>query len=252
MRTKLIPVPVVNPIRLTIEAESRNLSVQWGKLAALSGRRWSGCSGHELRWQPRSWSFGIRLTYCDGIRRRGQTFSVTDRLIFAGLYRLAATVLNALAIVKPETVIKWHRAGFRSYWRWKSRRHVGLGSLPWICSSCRQSCFVCSMDCWSWDTADDTFCGLASQLTQMDRKSGHGSIWLGTGSPLSHSWSDGAYGGIFIRRLRSMAIRDRPTSARSPWQNAYAEGWSVRSEGNALTTLLCRWATPPSRTAIVH
>jgi hypothetical protein len=48
-----------------------------------------------------------------------------DRLIFAGLYRLAPKVLGALAIVKPETVIKWHRAGFRSYWRWKSRRRGG-------------------------------------------------------------------------------------------------------------------------------
>lgn len=48
-----------------------------------------------------------------------QTFSAMDRLIFAELYRLAPTVLNAFAIVKPETVLKWHRAGFRSYWRWK-------------------------------------------------------------------------------------------------------------------------------------
>ena len=64
-----------------------------------------------------------------------QTFSVTDRLIFAGLYRLAATVLNALAIVKPETVIKWHSAGFRSYWRWKEARwrppnRTAKGTLP--------------------------------------------------------------------------------------------------------------------------
>jgi hypothetical protein len=51
------------------------------------------------------------------------TFGMLDRLIFAGLYRLAP--LGALAIVKPETVIKWHRAGFRSYWRWKSRRRGG-------------------------------------------------------------------------------------------------------------------------------
>ncbi len=36
-----------------------------------------------------------------------QTFSSADRLILAWLYRLAPTVLNALAIVKPETVIKW-------------------------------------------------------------------------------------------------------------------------------------------------
>jgi hypothetical protein len=61
---------------------------------------------------------------------RRQTFSVTDRLIFAGLYRLAPTVLNALAILKPETVIKWHRAGFRSYWRWKSRRRGGRPTIP--------------------------------------------------------------------------------------------------------------------------
>jgi hypothetical protein len=48
-----------------------------------------------------------------------------NRLIFAGLYRLAPKLLGALAIVKPETVIKWHRAEFRSYWRWKSRRRGG-------------------------------------------------------------------------------------------------------------------------------
>jgi hypothetical protein len=34
---------------------------------------------------------------------------------------------------------------------------------------------------------------------------------------------DGAYGEIFIRRLKAMGIRDRPISARSPWQNGYAE-----------------------------
>ena len=59
-----------------------------------------------------------------------QTFSAMDRLIFAGLYRLAPIVLNALAVLKPDTVIKWHRAGFRSYWRWKSRRHVGRPIVP--------------------------------------------------------------------------------------------------------------------------
>jgi hypothetical protein len=46
-----------------------------------------------------------------------------DRLVFVDLYRLAPKVLDALAIVKPESVIKWHRAGFRSYWL--SRRRGG-------------------------------------------------------------------------------------------------------------------------------
>src|ERR1700686_3029064 len=59
-----------------------------------------------------------------------QTFSAMDRLIFAGLYRWTPTVLNALAIVKPETAIKWHRAGFRSYWRWKSRRRGSRPTIP--------------------------------------------------------------------------------------------------------------------------
>jgi Protein of unknown function (DUF4238) len=62
------------------------------------------------------------------------TFGMLDRLIFAGLYRLAPKVLGALPIVKPETVIKWHRAGFRSYWRWKSRRRGGRPTVaPGIC-----------------------------------------------------------------------------------------------------------------------
>jgi transposase InsO family protein len=34
---------------------------------------------------------------------------------------------------------------------------------------------------------------------------------------------DGVYGEVFNRRVRAMGIRDRPTSPRSPWQNAYAE-----------------------------
>ena len=47
-------------------------------------------------------------------------FSSIDRLIFVGLYRLFPNVRDALAILKPDTVIRWHRAGFRAYWRWKS------------------------------------------------------------------------------------------------------------------------------------
>ena len=53
------------------------------------------------------------------------TFTSIDRLVFAGLYRLAPGVLDALKIVRPETVIRWHRAGFRAYWRWKSRPRGG-------------------------------------------------------------------------------------------------------------------------------
>jgi hypothetical protein len=57
-------------------------------------------------------------------------YSNLDRLVFANLYRIAPGVLNALVIVKPETVIRWHRAGFRLFWRWKSRCRVGRPKVP--------------------------------------------------------------------------------------------------------------------------
>ena len=57
-------------------------------------------------------------------------FSNFDRLIFASLYRIAPNVLDALVIVKPETVIRWHRAGFRLFWRWRSRSRGGRPKVP--------------------------------------------------------------------------------------------------------------------------
>src|SRR5262249_54770741 len=49
-------------------------------------------------------------------------FRPLDRLVFVGLYRLAPGLGAAGAVVRPEAVVRWHRAGFRSFWRWKSRR----------------------------------------------------------------------------------------------------------------------------------
>jgi len=53
-----------------------------------------------------------------------------DRLILGGVCRLFPKMHDALAIVQPDTVIRWHRAGFRLYWRWKSRRHCGRPTVP--------------------------------------------------------------------------------------------------------------------------
>ena len=50
--------------------------------------------------------------------------------MFAGLYRLAPEVLDAVKILKPETIIRWHRAGFRAWWRWKSRPRGGRPRTP--------------------------------------------------------------------------------------------------------------------------
>jgi hypothetical protein len=48
-----------------------------------------------------------------------------DRLVFVWLYRWFPSTIGALAIVRPETIIRWHRVGFRAYWRWRSRNRVG-------------------------------------------------------------------------------------------------------------------------------
>ena len=49
----------------------------------------------------------------------------TDRFLFVWLYRWFPSVLEVIAIVRPETIIRWHRAGFRAYWRWRSRNRAG-------------------------------------------------------------------------------------------------------------------------------
>ena len=230
------------------------------------------------------------------VLRRGspkrQTFSATDRSIFAGLYRLAPTVLNALAIVKPETVIKWHRVGFRSYWCWKSRR---CGGRPTVAPEIRKLIREMSIanPLWGAPRIRGELLKLGIEVGQTTvakymakgRRSpsqgwttflrnhadgvaamdmfvvptisfrlfygllimGHGRrqiLWFGVSSHPSAEWianqvteacgweqapqylirdRDRAYGDIFIRKLRSMGIRDRPTSPRSPWQNGYAE-----------------------------
>ena len=52
-----------------------------------------------------------------------------DRLLLVWLYRLYPSLLDAIIIVQPETVIRWHRRGFRAYWRCNSRR---VGGCPRI------------------------------------------------------------------------------------------------------------------------
>ena len=223
---------------------------------------------------------------------KSQTFSATDRLIFAALYRLVPTIINALAIVKPETIIKWHRAGFKSYWRWKSRRLGGRPIVPlevrrliremsianplWGAPRIHGELLKLGFDIgqtslakyMAWRRAPPsqgwkTFLhNHADGIAAMDLFVvptisfrplygllilGHGRrriLWFGVTAHPTAEWianqiteacgweqaprylirdRDRAYGEIFIRRLRSMGIRDRPTSPGSPWQNGYSE-----------------------------
>src|ERR1700686_3712126 len=229
------------------------------------------------------------------------TFTSIDRLVFAGLYRLAPGVLDALKIVRPETVIRWHRAGFRAYWRWKSRARSGRPTTPleirqliremslanplWGAPRLHGELLKLGIDVGQTTVAKymargrrppsqgwKTFLhnhvdGIASmdlfvvptisfRLLHGLLIMGHGRrqiLWFGVTTHPTAEWianqitaacgweqaprylirdRDRAYGEVFIRRLRSMGIRDRPTSPRSPWQNGYAERLigSIREE----------------------
>jgi type II secretory pathway pseudopilin PulG len=72
------------------------------------------------------------------LRRKVQSrvrLTNSDRLFFIQLYRWFPSVLKVLAIIRPETIVRWHRAGFRRYWRWKSR---SLGGRPQIDTDLRE------------------------------------------------------------------------------------------------------------------
>src|ERR1700682_2809593 len=219
-------------------------------------------------------------------------FSAMDRLLFVGLYRLVPNTIKALTIVKPDTVIRWRRAGFRSYWRWKSRHRCGR---PTVLLEIRRLIREMSIanPLWGAPRIHGELLKLGIEIGQtsvakyMARRRGppsqgwktflnnhadgiaamdlfvvptisfrllygllimgHGRrqiLWFGVTSHPTTEWianqfteacgwdqaprylirdRDGVFGELFVRRLRSMGIRDRPTSPRSPWQNGFAE-----------------------------
>ena len=230
------------------------------------------------------------------IQRRHQpkrlAFSAMDRLIFVGLYRLAPNTIKALTIVKPDTVIRWHRAGFRAYWRWKSRHRGGRPTVPLEIRRLIREMSIAN-PLWGAPRIHGELLKLGIEIGQtsvakyMARRRGppsqgwktflrnhadgivamdlfvvptisfrllyglliigHGRrqiLWFGVTAHPTAEWlanqlteacgweqiprylirdRDRAYGEIFVRRVRSIGIRDRPTSFRSPWQNGIAE-----------------------------
>jgi transposase InsO family protein len=84
------------------------------------------------------------------LRRRASgriRLSNTDRLVLVWLYRLCPMVVDAIAIIRPETLIRWHRRGFRAFWRWKSR---SMGGRPTVPTEIRELIREMSRANWLW------------------------------------------------------------------------------------------------------
>ena len=68
------------------------------------------------------------------VLRRGATkkprLTAADRPLFIWLLRRLPSIREAIQIVQPETILRWHRRGFRSYWHWKSRSRGGRPRVP--------------------------------------------------------------------------------------------------------------------------
>jgi hypothetical protein len=110
-----------------------------------------------------------------------------DRALFIWLYRRCPRIPDAITIVRPETIVRWHRMGF-----------AGRRQLLWIAV-----------------TRNPTAEWLAHQITEAFP-------WDRAPKYLIRD-NDRAFGIAFKARVRAMGIRDRPTAFRSPWQNCFPE-----------------------------
>src|SRR5229473_2939455 len=109
-----------------------------------------------------------------------------DRWFFIQLYRWFPSILLVLTIIRPETLVRWHRAGFRCYWRLRSRSRASPSTWsndggrpardgerscvitrrtlpPWTCSLFQLSVSTCSMPSSSSGSTAGTLSGSTSQ-----------------------------------------------------------------------------------------
>ena len=185
------------------------------------------------------------------------------RLFLVQLYRLFPSVLRAITIIRPETLVRWHRSGFRRYWRWKSRflggrpqiaadrglsvhvakymvKRCGPPSQGWRIFLRNHAPDIAAMDLFVVPTIGfDLLYGLV--IVRLARRD---LVWINVTSHPTAEWiarqimeafpwneaprymirdRDQVYGAAAMRRLRAMGIRDKPIAPGSPWQNGFAE-----------------------------
>jgi hypothetical protein len=85
-------------------------------------------------WRPENAALRQKLIVLRRNLRGRVKLANSDRWFFIQLYRWFPSILKVLTVIRPEALVRWHRTGFRSYWRWKSR---SLGGRPQIDSDLR-------------------------------------------------------------------------------------------------------------------
>jgi hypothetical protein len=91
-----------------------------------------------------------------------------DRWFFIQLYRWVPSILQVLTIIRPETLVRWHRAGFRHYWRWKSRPRGGRPQpQDWTEIA---SALTNPEDPLFSEAAEETFDALRARILQLEQQ----------------------------------------------------------------------------------
>ena len=74
------------------------------------------------RWVQRGFSPAdlLNLWGPSGACARRLYLTWADRALFVRLYRGFSRILDVITIIRPETIVRWHRKGFSAFWRWKS------------------------------------------------------------------------------------------------------------------------------------
>jgi hypothetical protein len=79
------------------------------------------------RWRLEAENLFLRHQLSIALRRAPSRLRLSgwDRALLVWMTRLWPGLLSVTQVVEPETVLRWHRAGFKAFWRWKSRKRAG-------------------------------------------------------------------------------------------------------------------------------
>jgi transposase InsO family protein len=248
----------------------------------------------KSRWRLEAENLFLRHQLNIALRRAPPRLRLcgSDRALLIWVTKLWPSLLSATQVVQPETILRWHRAGFKVFWRWKSRNRAGRPKIDrglrdliqrmskenrlWGASRIHGELLILGFEVaqstvskymvrgrrppsQSWKTflrnhaeaiAAIDMCVVPTvtfDLLFVFLVLGHGrrrllwfevtrhptTEWLARQITEAFPWAsapaylvrdnDRAYGHVFKSRVRTMGIRDRPTSPGSPWQNGYAE-----------------------------
>ena len=95
------------------------------QLPFFSSACWATPSSRASGSKLKSWSCGINSMFCNSARHAGCICTAPAVPCSFGSIIAVLAFLTPYPIVRPETVVRWHRMGFAAYWRWKSRSPGG-------------------------------------------------------------------------------------------------------------------------------